>query len=61
MISKNNYSDHLRTAIRIYKQEKSFPAVYRRLIKSIDPDTAISIIAEMKKNGIKGGYYKSYS
>ena len=61
MNSKNNYLDHIRSATRIYKQEQSFPAVYRRLIKKIDPDLAIKIISELKKTGVSGGYYHSYS
>jgi hypothetical protein len=33
----------------MYKQEKSYPSVYRELIRDIEPDDAISIIHELQQ------------
>ena len=40
---------YLRIAKKIYNEERSFPSVYRELIKDIEPDLAIKIIDELKK------------
>ncbi len=40
---------YLRIAKKIYNEEKSFPSVYRKLIKDIEPDLAIKIINKLKK------------
>ena len=40
---------YLRIAKKIYNAEKSFPSVYRELIKDIEPDLAIKIINKLKK------------
>ncbi|MAJ50424.1 MAG: hypothetical protein CMB82_02265 [Flammeovirgaceae bacterium] len=38
-----------KVAKKIYNEEQSFPSVYRKLIKDIEPDLAITIINELKK------------
>ena len=40
---------YLRIAKKIYNEERSFPSVYRELIKDIETDLAIKIIDELKK------------
>ena len=40
---------YLKVAKKIYNEEQSFPSVYRKLIKDIEPDLAITIINELKK------------
>ena len=40
---------YLRIAKKIYNEEHSYPSVYRKLIKDIEPDLAITIIDELKK------------
>ena len=40
---------YLKVAKKIYNEERSFPSVYRKLIKDIEPDLAIKIINELKK------------
>ena len=56
MDSKNNYAQIIQKAKSIFKEEQSFPAVYRRLIKMYDPDTAISAIYELQRSGIRTKY-----
>ncbi len=41
--------DWLYTAKSIYREGKSYPEVYRYLIKYLDSDKAISTIYELKK------------
>ena len=53
MNSKNNYKDYLRMAKQLYRQEKSFPEVYRHLIRKIDPDIAMNILEELKASNIQ--------
>ena len=48
-VSNNNYNRHLYSAKQLYKQEKSYPSVYRHLIKTIDPDLAILIIQDLQE------------
>ena len=40
---------HLELQKKIYNEERSFPSVYRKLIKDLEPDHAIKIIDELKK------------
>ena len=43
---------YLKIAKKIYNEEQSFPSVYRKLIKDIEPDLAITIINELKKKNL---------
>lgn len=48
-LSNNNYDHYLLSAKRLYKEEKSYPGVYRKLIKEISADEAICILNELKQ------------